>query len=80
MSVTATYTTRDGWHVFECAEVPGCYVASSDARKTYDDVPAVIMGLMRLNDKKLVLIVPVLTFAEWQASGKDTADFSVQPL
>jgi hypothetical protein len=41
---------RDGWFVYTSDDIPGLYVASHDDQIAYDDLPASIRLLVKLND------------------------------
>ena len=41
--------TRGSWHVYTCEALPGLYVASEDDRKAYEDLPAAIRTLFKLD-------------------------------
>jgi len=67
-SVCAKYKNIDGWHIFESDEMPGLYVASMDAERSYNDVCVVIAGLMRLDHGIDCKVKPELPFREFLAS------------
>lgn len=40
---------RSGWHVYTCDALPGLYIASKNDKKAYNDVPAAIRMLFKLD-------------------------------
>lgn len=40
---------KDGWYVYTCDELPGLYVAHTDDKVAYNDVPAAISMLLKLD-------------------------------
>jgi len=41
---------KDGWHVYTCDKLPGLYVAHSDDKVAYNDLPTAIRLLVKLDD------------------------------
>lgn len=69
-SICVNYKNVDGWHVFQSDEIHGLYVASKDARKSYDDVKVAIEKLIFLNENLNCTVQPELTFEEFISSMK----------
>lgn len=40
---------RDGWSLYTSEDLPGLFVACNDDRKAYNDIPASIQALMKLD-------------------------------
>ena len=47
--VIVTRRARDGWFVYTCDDLPGLFVASQDDRTAFDDLPASIQKLLKLD-------------------------------
>jgi hypothetical protein len=57
-SIQVNYKSVEGWHIFTSEELPGLYVASTNAKKAYDDVAIAIQMLMRLDSGIRCRVVP----------------------
>lgn len=58
-------TVKDGWHVYTCDELPGLYVAHTNDRVAYNDLPKAIGALVRLDDKVECTVTHKLAYAEF---------------
>lgn len=58
---------RSGWHVYTCDALPGLYVASKDDKKAYNDVPAAIKLLFKLDHGCDVSVHHVTDYASFMA-------------
>lgn len=58
---------RDGWYIYTSDQLPGLYLASPDDRKAYEDLPAAIRELIRLESGVECRIMPKVGYREFQA-------------
>lgn len=73
-SVAVRYkATFDGWHVFTSNDLPGLYVASTDAETAYNDVGPSIEKLLKLDLGLEATIRPELPFEQFVAVVRKTA-------
>ena len=63
--ISVSYRERDGWHLFDCDELPGLFVASQDRRRAFADLPDAIRMLLKLDYKRDVVVSHKLTYAEF---------------
>jgi hypothetical protein len=64
-SFRVDYKSREGWHVFTSASLPGLYVASQDPKKAYEDIGGAIAKLVELDTGIACRVTPELSFAEF---------------
>lgn len=69
---------RDGWYVYTCDKLPGLLVASEDDRAAFNDVPAVIQQLMKLDFDLDCTVVQKLPCAESAHELKAMAEHAVE--
>jgi hypothetical protein len=67
-SICVRYKFVDGWHVFQSEDVDGLYVASTDARKAFEDVAPSIELLMKLNEGVQCKAVPAMELRDFVAT------------
>ena len=63
--ICVRYLARDGWHVFTCEELPGLFVASTDRKLAFSDLPNAIRMLLKLDFKRDYVISHKLTYDEF---------------
>lgn len=61
ITVAVDYREEDGWHMFFSKEIVGLFVAGPDRVKAYNQVPAVLEKLARLNDGQSCSYSPVIS-------------------
>jgi len=61
-SVCVNYTYAEEWHVFRSDDLNGLYVASKDARRSFDDVASAIEKLIFLDEGVQCTVKPEMTF------------------
>ena len=57
---------RDNWYIYTSDQLAGLYLASPDDRKAYDDLPAAIRELIRLESGVECRVVHVIDYREFQ--------------
>ena len=66
-SISTTYRTVEGWHVFVSDDLPGLYVASKDLQSAYDDVVRSIQSLLKLDEDVDCEVFPEVPLDEFLA-------------
>lgn len=82
-SICARYKHVDGWHIFQSDELPGLYVASTDAEAAYNDIAPSIELLLKLNagiECKAFPEMPFREFVQAAAAEADEITADVAPL
>lgn len=75
-SISVSYKSQEGWHVFQSDQLPGLYVASKNAKRAYDDVAPSIQKLVMLDEGIECQVVPEASYEEFVASMKHAAPVS----
>lgn len=75
-SICARYKGVEGWHVFDCDDLPGLYVASRDPATAFNDVAPAIEKLLMLDEGVNCVATPELSIEEFLSSikGAETAE------
>ena len=60
--ITVKYQTRKGWHLFTSDQMDGLFVASTDLRTAFDDVPEAVSMLLKLDHGVECVVQPKLDF------------------
>ena len=66
-SISTTYKSVDGWHVFVSEDLPGLYVASKDLYSAYHDVAGSIQALLKLDEGIECSVSPEVPLNEFLA-------------
>jgi hypothetical protein len=61
---------RDGWFVYTSDDIPGLYVASHDDQVAYDDLPASIRLLVKLNHGIECQVFHTVPYAEFVSAAQ----------
>lgn len=80
--VIVTRKERDGWFVYTSDDIPGLYVANRDDRVAYNDIPASIRLLVKLNDGIDCQVSHAVSYTEFvrQLRAKDQLDRRTEDL
>lgn len=70
-AIRVNYRFIDGYHVYTSDDVYGLYVARRDAARAYAAVAPSLEKLIRLNERIICRVEPVLTFSELVRSARN---------
>jgi hypothetical protein len=79
-SICVKYKYAEDWHVFASDDLPGLYVASRDAKKSFDDVGPAIQKLLLLDEGISCEVVSELDFREFIELAKGEASDEPAPM